>query len=294
MVSVVLLNYNDAENCIDQINRLKKCDLVTHIVVVDNSSSDNSVDLLRPHICDNVYLIRSRRNGGYSYGNMVGAHYAKEKFNDEFILISNTDTIFDDDNILKMINVLRTKKEIACVAPVMLVNGELDTLKYPPAFKHNGFISELLDIGPVCRRLFHGFLHYTKKDILRYDKRILYVKAPAGALMMFKSKAFFKVCGFDANVFLYEEEKIISKRLEKCGYKSVLILDSFYHHMHSLTINNVIKSALKRQQIREDSAIYYCKNYLKCGFIRIMLLKLMFKIVRLEMDIYYKFKGDRS
>ena len=43
----ILLNYNDADTTISAIKRLKNCESLDKIVVVDNASSDNSYERLK-------------------------------------------------------------------------------------------------------------------------------------------------------------------------------------------------------------------------------------------------------
>ena len=46
MIDVLVLNYNDAMTTLNYVNKIKTYKNVRHILVVDNFSTDNSVQLL--------------------------------------------------------------------------------------------------------------------------------------------------------------------------------------------------------------------------------------------------------
>ena len=72
---IVILNYNDYETTINMLNSIKDYDSLDHIVVVDNKSTDNSYEVLKPYESKKIDVIQSKSNKGYSYGNNVGIKY---------------------------------------------------------------------------------------------------------------------------------------------------------------------------------------------------------------------------
>lgn len=46
-IDCVILNYNDADTTTDIINHIKEYSVFNHIIVVDNCSTDNSLDRLK-------------------------------------------------------------------------------------------------------------------------------------------------------------------------------------------------------------------------------------------------------
>src|SRR3990167_562820 len=102
-VAINILNYNGLENtleCIESIRRLKQENFIINIMVIDNNSSDDSVEVLSK--IKGINLIRNNKNLGYSGGNNVGIKYALEKGAD-LILLLNNDTIVDKSLIKKLI-----------------------------------------------------------------------------------------------------------------------------------------------------------------------------------------------
>ena len=72
----ILLNYNDADTTIAAIKRLKNCDSLDKLIVIDNVSLDDSYERLKAYESKKVALIKSKENLGYGCGNNLGLYYA--------------------------------------------------------------------------------------------------------------------------------------------------------------------------------------------------------------------------
>lgn len=92
---IVLVNYRNPNVTVDCIESLKKTGIpLEHIVVVDNNSPDNSLDVLSS--VKGITLISSEVNGGFSYGNNLGIKYAMEH-NCSSVILLNNDTVVEKD-----------------------------------------------------------------------------------------------------------------------------------------------------------------------------------------------------
>ncbi|MBN2838182.1 MAG: glycosyltransferase family 2 protein, partial [Fusobacteriaceae bacterium] len=67
------------------------------IIIVDNCSPDNSyADLVKEYDkTEEVIVLKSEKNAGFSYGNNFGMKYALENFDFDFFMLINNDTISD-------------------------------------------------------------------------------------------------------------------------------------------------------------------------------------------------------
>lgn len=102
-VGIILVNYNGEKynkECIDSI--LKSTYEDYEIIVVDNASSDNSVESLEKNYGNKITLFRNLKNEGFSEGNNIGIKIAKKK-NCDYILLLNNDTVIIEDCIEKMV-----------------------------------------------------------------------------------------------------------------------------------------------------------------------------------------------
>lgn len=125
---VVLVNYNGVLDTIDCINSLNSQTIIPCVVVVDNSSTDNSFCVLQNKFSDidNVFLIEAKSNNGFSAGNNIGIEFAKEK-GAEYILLLNNDTVVCSNLIEEF---LSHSKLNTAISPRINYYSKKDTLWY--------------------------------------------------------------------------------------------------------------------------------------------------------------------
>ena len=93
IVSVLIVNYNGAKHLSNCLNALADQTLPRHsfeVIVVDNHSPDNSVEMIRSQFpwC---HLVALNRNTGFAEGNNIAAKYA----HGQLLALLNNDTIPD-------------------------------------------------------------------------------------------------------------------------------------------------------------------------------------------------------
>ena len=81
---IVVLNYNDAIETIDFVEKISTFNAVDIICVVDNCSTDDSVKQLKK--LKNIELIALDTNEGYAAGNNAGLKYLYEQECDNYII----------------------------------------------------------------------------------------------------------------------------------------------------------------------------------------------------------------
>lgn len=124
-LSIIILNYNVKElliNCLESIFENKgKLDL-WQVIVVDNASSDGSVEEVRKRYKD-IEILENKENLGFAAGNNAGVKYAKAPV----ILFLNPDTVVVNKAIQKSLEVLKSDPDIgALTCRVQLPDGKLD------------------------------------------------------------------------------------------------------------------------------------------------------------------------
>lgn len=138
MISIILVNYCGKKDSIEAIKSLKNQDILLtkyKIILVDNCSVDNSYNELKNIYNDDelVDIIKSDKNGGFAYGNNFGIKYALKKYNSEYFLLINNDTVASS-NILnifyKYYEKNRTLKKIGILTGKIYYFDEKDTLWY--------------------------------------------------------------------------------------------------------------------------------------------------------------------
>lgn len=276
MLGIVILNYNSYKLTIECVESILKSKIETKIVIVDNNSTDKSYEILNNKIkyYEDVEILLSKENGGYSKGNNYGIKFLENKVN--YILILNPDvTIFDKKSVDKCMEVLKKDQNIGCVSPIGLINNQLIIENI--SWKLPKIKEEILAISSLYNK-FYSPLTYDKFLIKRLGD-ILYseVDVLPGSFLMFETKILQEINNFDENVFLYCEEKIISQKLKKINKRKALILNEFYYHNHSHKKQD-LKNKKFHLKCLFDSKVYYLKNYCNLNNnLYIQILKILYR-----------------
>jgi GT2 family glycosyltransferase len=145
-LSIVIVNYKTKDkikSCLESIKQSDLIDINYEIIVVDNNSGDNLIDL-KTQIID-FKLIQSKVNVGMGGGNNLGINEAQGPF----VLILNPDIILKPQAIKILYNYIKNNPEVYIVGPKLL-NIDL-SLQYSCSH-FPGFFT------PVLRRTFLGRL----------------------------------------------------------------------------------------------------------------------------------------
>lgn len=286
-LSCVILNYNDAETTEKLVKQLADYDVLRQIIVVDNASTDDSLERLRKLESDanasqsgKVRVISADHNGGYGSGNNLGVRYAAEQGGATHVLIANPDVVFSEQSLKAMLAVFARHPEVGIVT-TRIRDARFPDLKN--GWPLRSFTRELFSMGPVSRRLLGKTFDYP--DSYFTGRSAVYVGAVHGSMLMVDTEKFLEAGGYDEGLFLYEEEQVLGRRMQNAGYRSVLLLNQHYDHEHSTSISKSFSDAMKRQRLREESTLYYMKHYLHISPVQEQIAKLWFAGIRMEMQV---------
>jgi len=102
-VALIVLNWNGREDTLDCLSSIEQVHYSNlHVIVVDNGSSDGSVDALRVRFPE-VDLLANAENLGFAEGNNVGIRYALAS-GAAYVLLLNNDTIVDPQLISELVH----------------------------------------------------------------------------------------------------------------------------------------------------------------------------------------------
>lgn len=117
-VTIVVLNWNGIADTLDCIQSLRKLDYPNYeVVIVDNGSTDNSVETIKADF-PNLTLIEVRKNLGYTGGNNRGLRYALQRGAD-YILLLNNDTEVAPDFLSLLVEVAEADPSVGMVGPLI-------------------------------------------------------------------------------------------------------------------------------------------------------------------------------
>lgn len=270
---LVTLNYNDAETTTRFLENIRKLDSIDHVVVVDNRSTDGSYLKLSACADDRVDVVQTASNGGYAKGNNFGAWYGIEKYDPDYLLISNPDVVFTDEIVRGMEEAIMRRPDSGAVACRMKC---LSGAPLPSAWKLPRFSDCVKENLIVVKKILG--------DKTRYDDHYLQsapevkVDVVPGSFFGISRRAFADVGGFDESTFLYGEENLLAFKLREKGYQSRLITDREFLHEHSASIDKSVKSLYRKLRMGLDSRLIYARKCLKVKRAGEAILRLTFHI----------------
>lgn len=215
-VSMIILNWNGLKDTVECLESLKKITYPNYeVIVVDNGSVGNDVNVLREKFGDYVRVIQNDRNYGFAEGNNIGMRYALEKSKPDYILLLNNDTTVDPEFLNELVKVGESAEDIGIVGPkiydyykpskIRSVGGKINWWK--------GVVSR---VAPN-----------TASEESTTTKAVDFIE---GSCLLAKRKMIEKIGLLDPEYFAYSEEADWCVRAKRGGYKLYCALDSRIWH----------------------------------------------------------------
>lgn len=221
-IAVVILNWNGKHLLEKFLPSVVKHSEGADIYVIDNASSDNSIEFLKFNF-PNVQVVRNPLNGGYAQGYNLGL---AEISADVYCLL-NSDIEVTENWLLPIINIFKNP-EIGVVQPKILDYKNKKLFEYAGAA--GGFIDKY---GfPFCRgRIFDTI----EEDNTQYDNQTDIFWA-SGACFFVRSEVFHQLKGFDEDFFAHQEEIDLCWRIHLLGKRIVFCPESVVYHVGGATL----------------------------------------------------------
>ncbi len=272
----LIINYNDYQTTEKILDNVKDYKILDKIVVVDNNSTDDSFKKLSNFKSKKLIVIKNSQNKGYGSGINFGCKYINSKFGESYVFISNPDVvIYDEEDLQKLIQTF--DKDTAIVAPIIKEHeGYNRGWKIPSPIQDS-----LLNLIYIHRFLRPKLLFY--KDEC-YKKNVMEVEAVSGCFFVINSFILKQCDYFDENIFLYYEENVIAKKIQKINKKVLINTQVEVFHNHSVTIDKNINHIKKYKELKK-SQIYFQKYYNHANWFELFLLKITNKMTLLILYI---------
>lgn len=278
MIGMVIVNYNDYETTKRLLDNVKDYKVLKEIVVVDNKSTDNSLEELRKLKNKKITIIDSGENKGYSYALNVGCKYLIDKYKSLNIVISNSDIIIESELDIKDLNSYISTKNVI-VGPTIIQDNDLNRgFKIPTPWQD--IKQNIVFFG---KRVLAKELSYPDNY---YHKDISKVDTVSGCFFMISSKHLEDMGYFDENVFLYYEENIMGIKTKKLGKNIIVCNNVDVIHDHSVSIDKSLKR-IKKYDILKTSQEYFEKTYNGANKIELFFLKVFRYLTRILLLIKY-------
>jgi len=213
-LSIIILSYNVKDllkKAIQTVyNTYKGKGL--QIIVVDNASSDDSVNMVKKYF-PKVDLVLSDTNIGYAAGNNLARKITKG----DIVLFLNPDTEVKGQAIKKCMQILTERDELGAITcKVMLPNGNIDYSCHrglPTVWNTLCYwtgLSKLFSKSPVFAGYEASYLDTNKAH---------YIDCISGTFLMIKKKVLEKINWWDEDYFWNGEDIEFCYQIKKAGYK---------------------------------------------------------------------------
>lgn len=259
-LAVIILNYNSSELSIAATKNILELKTGAKVIVVDNCSTDNSQEILEEKLgnIENVYLEFSKSNKGYAAGNNIGIR-AAEQLDIDTVLIMNPDIEVPDAKILyEMYDCLARNNDIGAITVKTIFNG---TVREPNECAWEFMTPKYLMFGGTILGKLFVKPKFLKKEYC--NNKITYVDVVQGCFFMIRMESICAAGYLDEHTFLYTEESILAKRLEKINKKNAVLTDFYIKHNHREKNKRLVKYKNKLFDMKcfYQSRKYYISAY---------------------------------
>jgi GT2 family glycosyltransferase len=218
-VSVVTVNYNAGHFLVECVR--SALPQANEVLVVDNASTDSSLDLCLQHFPNEpkLKIIRNATNLGFATACNIGAEHA----NHDFMFFLNPDCNLDSSAVSEMVHALESEDSVGMVGGLLInmdgseQGGGRRAIPTPwRSFVRAFGLSRFANRWP---KLF--FDYYLHKQPL--PDRPIEVEALSGACMLVKREAIADVGLWDEGFFLHCEDLDWCMRFRQNGWKVLFV-----------------------------------------------------------------------
>lgn len=252
-ISIVIVNYNVKyflEQCLLSIVK-SNLPFPIEIFVVDNASSDNSVEYLRAKFPD-VKYIENKKNYGFSTANNMAIMQAKG----DYILLLNPDTVVGE-NVLANVTDYLDKNPTIGACGVKMINGKGEFL----VESKRGFPTPWASFCKIfgLSRLFPHTTLFDSYNLGFLDKDKPHpIMILSGAFMFMRREAVEKAGLLDETFFMYGEDIDLSYRITQSGFINYYLPETIIHYKGESTDKSDVRYVRVFYKAME---IFYNKHY---------------------------------
>ena len=252
-LSVVIVNYNVKyflELCLYSLYRAVN-ELPVEVFVVDNASTDGSLEYLTPRF-PKVSFIANKENIGFARANNQAIALSQG----EYILLLNPDTVVGENVITDCLHFMDTHPATGG-AGVKMITGDGFFL---PESKR-GLPTPMTSLYKLSglSKLFPYSSHLGKYHLRYLDENECHsVDVLAGAFMFLRKLSLDKCGLLDEDFFMYGEDIDLSYRIVKAGYKNHYLPFPIIHYKGESTKKGSFKYV---RVFYEAMAIFFRKHY---------------------------------
>lgn len=230
-ISVIIVNYNGKDVILDCLQSLEKQTWKDFdIIIVDNGSSDDSVEAIRNFslqstLSGHIKLIPLGRNSGFTGGNIVGFEHSQAKY----IALLNNDAEADKGWLGSLVSAIEKHPDVGICASKIISFG-----------------TNVIDsAGDGYSTLLKGFKRGEGEESEGFTMEEYVFGACAGAVL-YRRNVLEEIGFFDDDFFLIHEDTDLNFRAQRAGWRVLYVPSAVVYHKVRSTIG-----------MMSDVAVYY-------------------------------------
>ena len=214
-IFIIIVTYNGSKWIKKCLNSALNSTVETTVIVVDNNSSDDTVEIIKNEF-EEVILVEKDENLGFGKANNIGLQVALENGGDLFLLL-NQDAYLDQDTIEKLSSRFEEDSKYGILSPVHLDGkGTQIDIYFKLYLSHTN-----------CPNL------YADKFLNKELQPIYEAKFVNAAIWMISRRTLKVVGGFNPYFFHYAEDNDYVNRCHFKGISIGVVPDSYAYHDRS-------------------------------------------------------------
>lgn len=244
---------------------IREClDSIPHkydLVIVDQQSSDNSIDAARD-IRPDAKIIKAGSNRGFGAGCNLGAANAEG----EVLIFLNPDAAFRSSESIDLLSTTAVSRN-ALVGPRIVDEAgvEQTQARYWSTIKSElgeVVLPKFLELGSFRRDIPGTDVVYRQGGAVPYVQ---------GCCMAVRAADFWKVNGFDERLFLYREEEVLALNLRQIGVTVYLEPQAEICHLGGISTSQA-RNFSAGQYYRSEALFFSMRHSTLVAFAAILLL----------------------
>jgi len=288
--SVIIANWNGRRllgECLEALKRQTFRDF--EVIVVDNGSTDGSVDFLRENYSDFVIVLPQEKNLGFGAANNIGIRKAEGKY----IALLNNDAVPDERWLEELVNAAESDGKRRATGNGQQATGGMGRVKLKleglegraygggaPGWEITTRVrkSEYRPVGMFASKI----LNYDNRDIIDNVGHLLYPDGlnrghgrlekddgrydqpaealfPSGCAALYRKEMFDRIGLFDEDFFAYGDDTDIGLRARMAGWGCWYVPTAVVYHKYSATAGEY--SALKAFLVERNRVFVALKYF---------------------------------
>ena len=225
-ISVVIVNHNAGDYLVSCVT--SACVAARQIIVVDNASTDGSLEALEatPREFPGLEIIRNCQNLGFAHACNVGIARAEE----QWLLLLNPDAVLQEGAADYLLEAMRARPDVGMAGPRILNpdgSDQNDSRREIPTTRKA--LGRALGVGPLAPLARRFFPDYSQHDA-PLPTAPEAVEAVSGACLLVRRAAMEDVGLLDESYFLHCEDLDWCMRFGQAGWTILFVPDALVEH----------------------------------------------------------------